>query len=117
MPLKPENFLCKSFYPNCTMATGRIFKHAEFVKTLNKNSIEAASESEIQFLTELVYNIVKNKRFLISIEDKVILEKQKELLLVISKTRQFHQAQLLFNSLKPRTIAALKRSVAHNTNF
>ena len=95
------------------MINGRILEYFEYLRNLDKRLVLSSNFDQIVFLVELVYNIINNQEILMTPKDKSVLLQQKELLMLISKSRQEKEARILLKHLTPSTLLALQRIIFH----
>lgn len=96
------------------MTSGRLVENLDFVQKMNKKLVQSSNLDQIRFLVELIYNVINNRNIYMTPEDKNVLLQQKELLMLISKTRQDEEARLLVKHLSKSTLLTLKNIIYEN---
>lgn len=96
------------------MTSGRLVENLEFVQKMNKKLVQSSNFYQVRFLVELIYNVINNPDIFMTPEDKNILLQQKDLLMLISKTRQDEEARLLVKHLSKITLSTLRNIIYEN---
>lgn len=95
------------------MSRGRIQKHSAFLCKLlnNPNALIYASDAEIEFFVEIVFNHLNNNCVLITKRESGLLQQILPLLRKISKSTSVPAARSLIGMLSSASIKALIRPV------